>query len=97
MARAGKRERAAIRQKKLVKLAREFTLARAYGGWNGPPVGRAYSASDMLNERRFVGRSSMQNQPFPWRTAQSIRMKNLKGREISLLPIVRKNTLPTVT
>jgi hypothetical protein len=88
MARAGKRERARIRQEKLVKTAREFTFARACGGWNGAPPGRMHSASNMLNERRFVGRSSFQNQPWPWRTAQSVRIKNRKGRIISLLPVV---------
>ena len=107
MARLGKRERATLRRKKLAKLGRELVFARACGGWNGPndcrqlvttaPVGKASSASDMLADRRFVSRSSRQNQPFPWRTAQSIRMRNLNGRKISLLPVVRKNTLPITT
>ena len=98
MARAGKRERATLRRQKLAKLGRELTFARACGGWTGPndcrclittaPVGKVHSASNMLNDRRFVGRSSFQNQPWAWRTAQSIRMKNRKGRIISLLPVV---------
>jgi hypothetical protein len=107
MARAGKRERARIRREELAKRMRVVVFNRACGGWTGPndcrvlvttaPAGKAISASDMLNDRRCVGRSSRINQPWDYRKAASIRAKNLNGREISLLPIVRKNTLPIVT
>ena len=98
MARAGKRARARIRRDKLAKLLRVVVFARACGGWNGPndckvlvttaPAGKATSASDMLNDRRFVSRSSRPNQPWDYRKAASIRAKNRKGRIISLLPVV---------